>query len=76
MNQKWSKMGYFEAYGLYEKVREKSKNRFILALKTPKTARKYPNYSQQLMALNVFYAARFIRHYPDGRNLNLKGFNI
>ena len=43
-------------------------------IKTPQTAQKTANYSKQLMASNVLYAARFIRHYPDGRNLNLKGF--
>ena len=44
-------------------------------VKNPQTAQKTANYSKQLMASNVLYAARFIRHYPDGRNLNLKGFN-
>ena len=44
-------------------------------VKTTQTAQKTSNYSKQLMASNVLYAARFIRHYPDGRNLNLKGFN-
>ena len=43
--------------------------------KIPQTAQKTSNYSKQLMASNVLFAARFIRHYPDGRNLNLKGFN-
>ena len=44
-------------------------------VKTPQTAQKTANYSKQLMTSNILYAARFIRHYPDGRNLNLKGFN-
>ena len=44
-------------------------------VKNPQTAQKTANDSKQLMASNILYAARFIRHYPDGRNLNLKGFN-
>ena len=43
-------------------------------IKNHQTAQKTANYSKQLMASNVLFAARFIRHYPDGRNLNLKGF--